>query len=228
MSRRPKPPGPTRRVGPAVPRVIGVSLYPLFRAGLETMLRGREIRFVGSTDTPDKVLALVKATRPHAVIIDTESVSNWVHLVPRLRRQAPQVAVVAMGAEEPKTWLSTAVAVGCSGFLSKRAERHDFVRIILSLARNESVIEPGLLRRVLSAGGEPSPELPSSGDRPRLKPAELQVLQLLVEGLTNREIGKRLDYALATVKSYVRSTMDKLGVSHRTQAAVKAVQLHLV
>jgi DNA-binding NarL/FixJ family response regulator len=129
----------------------------------------------------------------------------------------PSIACVILTSYDDDKALVGAVMAGASGYLLKEIGAMDIVDAVTRAARGESLMDPALIERVksrLAAGPAQDPRLADLG------PREQQVLLLIGEGMTNRQIAEHLHLAEKTVKNYVSGVLAKLGLEHRTQAAV--------
>jgi DNA-binding NarL/FixJ family response regulator len=209
-------------------KVLVVHPYPLVRAGMRWMLAVPDIRVVGEGTTVTDTLRLVRRTTPGVVLMGCHpgSVEGCIELLARIKAQSPSTSVVMLTGSERTVDLSRAMQKGCSGYLSPLVTREELVKAVRAIARGECIIDPSRLKRLFQemGRGQSIEEVPSS----RLTRREHDVLRLVTEGKTNREIAGELRYSVATVKDYVQRIIQKLGVSDRTQAAVKAVRTGLV
>jgi DNA-binding NarL/FixJ family response regulator len=136
--------------------------------------------------------------------------------------------VIIVTMHENPDYLFEALKAGAAGYLLKDASQREVVTAIRQVLRGESLLNQDLATQLLrrlagEAGGGSRPRPPE-----RLTPRELDVLRLLAQGQTNREIAKSLVVSVGTVKVHVEHIIAKLGVSDRTQAAVRAVELGLL
>lgn len=202
-----------------------MSKHPVVRAGLRAMLKAPGIRTVAEAGTLRQALGLVKRRRPDIVFQGADAADSF-ELLAGVKSEHPTVTVIVITHSESTHDLSRAIALGCSGCFSPRVTRSQLIRAIRAIARGECVLEPGLLKQLLS-------QVTSRRAADRAAPiegltaVEQQVLGLIAEGQTNRQIAQTLGYRLGTVKDYVQRIIEKLEVSDRTQAAVKAVRLGL-
>jgi DNA-binding NarL/FixJ family response regulator len=209
-------------------KVFIVAGAALLRAGMRTMLAAPDVRVVGEAEMAAEALRLTGARAPHLVLIGAcEKEAEPLELLRQLKERHPKVSVIMIMAAGGSTLgLSRAIALGCSGYLGPKTSRHDLLRAVRAATRGECVLEPALLRHLLRDLGR------QRGARVAGAPEELtvperEVLHLVTEGQTNRQIAQRLGYSVGTVKDYVQKIIQKLEVSDRTQAAVKAVRLRL-
>lgn len=209
-------------------KLLVVDHFPVVRAGLRAMLKAADITVVGEADEIDEVLRRLDVLNPDLVLAGIGTAEAEVlDLVARVKEKRPRVSVIVMTPAESTQYVSRALALGCSGYLQKRIARADLLKAVRAISRGECIVDPkllpGLLKEVagqrLDRRAEP---------RERLTPPEQHILRLITEGRTNRQIAQHLRYGVGTVKDYVQRIIQKLEVSDRTQAAVKAVRLGLL
>jgi DNA-binding NarL/FixJ family response regulator len=206
----------------AVIRVVVVDDHPMVREGLRSMLSGDAIEIVGEASTGDAAVRAVEASRPDVVLLDLELPDmEGLEALRRIAALAPAPAVLVITMHEEPELVRRAVQAGAAGYVLKGVDRLELLASIRAVDSGESVLDPGLLRAVVDAG-----DGASAGARaaPALTPVELDLLRLVANGLTNRQIGERLRWSQATVKKYVQRVLEKLDVADRTQAAVEAVR----
>jgi DNA-binding NarL/FixJ family response regulator len=121
-----------------------------------------------------------------------------------------------------------AVDAGAAGYVLKGASRRELLAAVRGIRDGDSVLDPRLLRALVAEAGRASAASPAAERGETLTPVEREVLALIAEGLTNREIGERMRWSVATAKKYVQRILDKLAVSDRTQAAVAALRRGLL
>jgi RNA polymerase sigma factor (sigma-70 family) len=215
----------------AVIRVLLVDDDPLVRAGLAMILASAsDLSVVGEAGDGHQAVQQVRAHRPDVVLMDIR--------MPRLDGIAATAALRALPAPPEVLVLTTfqadayvldALRAGASGFLLKdvTAERlFDAVRVV---AAGDALLAPGVTRRLISEFAQLHREpAASSGALARLTPRETDVLRLVAEGLSNREIAARLVVTEETVKTHVSRVLSKLGLRDRTQAVVTAYESGLV
>jgi len=193
------------------------------------MLAAPDISIVGDAPTKDAAVRLVRERAAHVILIGVHplAVDECVELTRTIKAQSPTTAVILITGSEQTSFLARALRAGCSGYLTPRVTRSELVKALRLIARGECLVDPELLKRLLGAiAEEPSPGKMESGRKLTL--GEQNVLRSIVEGQSNRKIASNLGYSVATVKAYVRRIIQKLGVSDRTQAAVKAIRSGLI
>jgi DNA-binding NarL/FixJ family response regulator len=213
-------------------RVLLVDDQALFREALATLLGVRpEVEVVGEAGDGDAALRLAAQLRPDVVLMDLHMpVLDGVAATRRLRVEQPAVRVLALTTFDDDEDVFAALRAGAVGYLLKDVSSTRLVEALLAAARGESVLQPSVAARVVArvaalpddAPPRPQPLVVPLSDR------ELEVLRLLAEGGSNREIAAALFLAEGTVKNHVTNVLGKLGARDRTQAALRARALGLV
>jgi DNA-binding NarL/FixJ family response regulator len=188
-----------------------------YREGLaDALARVAGVRVVGTATGADALVRLRLLT-PDVVLLDT-AVADMLDLVGTLVAASPSARVVALALPERDSEVLACVEAGASGYVTEDASLAELVATVESVARGEMRCSPRitgtLLRRVaaLAAGHRPSPPLRTLTGR------ELEVLELLAEGLSNKQIARRLCIEVATVKNHVHHILEKLQVDRRGEA----------
>jgi DNA-binding NarL/FixJ family response regulator len=214
-------------------RVLIVDDQALFREALATLLEVRpEIRVVGEAANGAEALDRVAALRPDVVLMDLHMpVLDGIGATRRVRVEHPDVQVLALTTFDDDEDVFAALRAGAVGYLLKDVSSDRLVEALLAARRGESVLQPSVAAKLVArfarmTDGEAAP-------RPQplvvpLSERELEVLRLLAEGSSNREIASALFLAEGTVKNHVTNVLGKLGARDRTQAALRARALGLI
>jgi DNA-binding NarL/FixJ family response regulator len=214
-------------------RVLLVDDQALFREALGTLLGVRpEIRVVGEAANGAEALDRSAELAPDVVLMDLHMpVLDGVGATRRLRVEQPDVRVLALTTFDDDEDVFSALRAGAVGYLLKDVPSDRLVEGILAAARGESVLQPSVAAKVVARFAQ----LPDEGTGPARQPLvvplserELEVLRLLADGGSNREIAGALFLAEGTVKNHVTTVLAKLGARDRTQAALRARALGLV
>jgi len=204
-------------------RIVTVFLlddHELVRRGLREYL-GEEgdLEIVGEAGTAADAVPAIAAAQPDVAIIDVRLPDgNGIEVCREVRSRVPDTKCLILTSYADEEALFDAVVAGASGYVLKETKTSELVRDIRKLAAGESLIDPGLKKEVMSRAGA------RAGGDPGLSPQEERILELIGEGLTNRQIGERLHLAEQTVKNYVSRLMSKLGFERRVQAALYATR----
>jgi len=207
-------------------RVFLVDDHELVRRGIADVIDAeRDMEVVGESGTARQTAARVAATRPDVAVIDVRLPDGWgVDVCRDLLSESPELACLMLTAYDDDDAISAAVLAGASGYVLKDIRGQGLVDSIRRVARGERLLPAQAARQVVQ---KIAPDSPAADEDPQglgLSLRERQVLKLIGDGLTNRQIGERLELAEKTVKNYVSGLLAKLGLERRTQAAVFAAQ----
>ncbi|MFC4113081.1 response regulator [Nonomuraea zeae] len=200
-------------------RVIVVDDHPVVREGLRGMLLAApDIEVAGEAGSADEAVAIVPRLRPDVILMDLRMPGG--DGVSAISRLGPGQRVIVLTTYEDDGEILRAVAAGAAGYLLKDVSPAELAEAVRAAARGRTVLSPSVAARLAVRGDAPGP--------PALSAREWEVLELVAEGLTNAEIGRRLYIGEATVKTHLLRVFGKLGVSDRTSAVLAALDLGLV
>ncbi|MFI6028905.1 response regulator [Amycolatopsis magusensis] len=214
-------------------RVLLVDDQALFREALATLLAIRDdIEVVGEAGTGEEALRRTAELNPDVVLMDLRMpVLDGIAATRRLRAEQPGVQVIALTTFDDDEDVFAALRAGALGYLLKDVSSAQLVDAVLAAARGESVLQPSVAAKVVARFAQ----LPDADPEPRPQPLvvplsdrELEVLRLLADGHSNREIAASLFLAEGTVKNHVTNVLAKLSARDRTQAALRARALGLL
>jgi len=207
-------------------RVLIADDHAMVRDGLRSILSVDDIEIVGEAGTGEEALAAVQTLAPDLVLMDIRMPDmDGLAATEAIKQCAPDTSVIVVTSYESKEYLRRAIEAGAAGYLLKGTSRESFITAIRAVRNGGSLIDARLLGELLKDMGVEEKFEHAAGDSLQcLSPRERQVLGLLVEGLTNKEIAQQMHYSVGTVKNVVQRVIEKLGVSDRTQAAVYAVR----
>ena len=209
-------------------RVLIVDDHPMVRDGLASMLEG-EVGELGQAGTGEEALSRVRERRPDLVLLDLKLPDlDGLTVLQRLKTLAPQTSVIIVTMHDAPEFIRRAVELGAAGYVLKGITRRELVATVSAVCEGESVLAPAALRRLLEEVTPVPAPTDSEGDPKGLTRVERDVLALLAEGRTNKEIAQRLRWSVGSVKKCVQRLLKTLEVSDRTQAAVEAVRRKLV
>jgi two-component system, NarL family, response regulator DevR len=210
-------------------RVFLLEDHALMRAGLRNVLSlERDIEVVGDAGTVASALGQLPELRPDVAILDVRlRDGDGVAACREIRDMLPDTGCLIYTAYEDDQVLLSAILAGAAGYVMKDACVPDLVNAVRVVAAGQSILDPQAIHRVMAQlrQGTPSHDRLARNDRlASLTAQEQRVLDLIGEGLTNRQIADRMFLAEKTAKNYVSSLLAKLGLERRSQAAVVAVQ----
>ncbi|HEY9869850.1 MAG TPA: response regulator transcription factor [Candidatus Obscuribacterales bacterium] len=188
-------------------------------------------RMVGHAPDGPSAVRMARELNPDVVIMDIGLPQmSGIEATRRIKSELPETKVVMLTVHESDASVFDALRAGAHGYCLKTVNAQQLSTAIKTVYDGAAWLDPKIARRVLEAATNPAAAADEGRDVPKvsLSSRELEVLRLVVEGLTNQEIASKLILSVETVKSHVRHIMDKMAVSDRTQAAVKAVRDRLV
>jgi DNA-binding NarL/FixJ family response regulator len=209
------------------PAMIGVFLlddHEIVRRGVHDLLEAEpDIRVVGEAGTAAAALARIPALKPDVAILDVRLPDgNGVSVCRDIRSRMPQVACLMLTSFGDDEALFDAIMAGAAGYVLKQIRGTDLVGAVRTIASGQSLLDPEAASRVMRRMRDQAQRSdPLSG----LTDQERRILELIGEGLTNRQIGERLFLAEKTVKNYVSALFAKLGMERRAQAAAYAARV---
>ncbi|MFE5211499.1 response regulator [Streptomyces sp. NPDC056600] len=216
--------GRTGEEGPV--RVFLLDDHEVVRRGVRDLLDDEpDITVVGEAGTAAQALARVPALRPQVAVLDVRLPDgDGVSVCRELRSAMPGLACLMLTSFDDEEALLDSIMAGAAGYVLKQIQGSDLITAVRTVARGRSLLDAGATAKLMArlrAGAAPEPEpLRNLTDRER------EILALVGEGLTNRQIGQRLHLAEKTVKNHISRLLAKLGVERRVQAAVIAGQAH--
>ena len=208
-------------------RLVIVDDHDLARAGLASLLStDPRLHIVGEATTGREALAVCRHLRPDLVLMDVRIPDlDGLAATRAIKQECPGTSVIIVTMHENADYLVEAIRAGAAGYVLKGASKQELVSTVSRVLAGEPVISSDLtiqlLRRLIRSDQVATAAV-------QLTAREYDVLRLLVQGQTNGEIARDLRISRSTVKAHVEHILDKLGVSDRTQAAVRAVELGLV
>jgi DNA-binding NarL/FixJ family response regulator len=211
-------------------RTIGVFLlddHEIVRRGVRDLLEAQpDIKVVGEAGTASSALARIPALRPDVAILDVRLPDgDGVTVCRDIRSSMPEVACLMLTSFSDDAALFDAIMAGAAGYVLKQIHESDLVGAVRTLAAGESMLDPEAASRVMRRMRE---QAHRSDPLSELTAQERRILELIGEGLTNRQIGERMYLAEKTVKNYVSALFTKLGMERRTQAAAYAARIFTV
>ena len=224
---------------PPPARLLIADDHDLVREGLRAVLAGEEdLEVVGEATDGEEALKMCRALKPDLVLMDVRMPkSDGLEATRAIKEEMPQVSVVMVTMHENPDYLLEAIRAGAAGYILKDAEGERLVGAVRRTLNGESPLAQELamqlLVRMANETQEEEPPSPRTDEHRDSMPGgitmrEIEVLRLLAQGRTNPEIAQELEISRGTVKIHVQHIIAKLGVSDRTQAAVRAIELGLL
>lgn len=207
-------------------RVFLVDDHEIVRRGVGSLLDEEDgIEVVGEAGTAAQALARVPALAPDVVVLDVRLPDgDGVTVCREIRSLLPDTRMLMLTSYSDDEALYGAVMAGASGYILKQIHGTDLVGAVRTVADGRSLLDPESTSRMLKRLREDAVRKDPLSE---LTEQERRVLELIGEGLTNREIGARMYLAEKTVKNYVSRVLAKLGMARRTQAAAYAVRIFM-
>lgn len=205
-------------------RVFLVDDHEVVRRGVAALLSTEDdIEIVGEAGTAQQAMARIPALRPDVAVLDVRLPDgNGVEVCREVRSRTPGLCCLMLTSFADDDALFDAVMAGAAGYVLKQIHGSDLVGAVRTVAGGESLLDPkttaSMLRRLRDQAIRTDPLAALTGQ-------ERHILELIGEGMTNRQIGERLFLAEKTVKNYVSNLLAKLDMQRRTQAAALAAQL---
>ena len=206
-------------------RVFLLDDHEVVRRGLVALLESAgDIEVVGESGLAQEAARRIPALRPHVAVLDARLPDgSGIDVCRDIRSADPDIRALILTSYQDDEALFSAIMAGASGYVLKQIKGTDLVDAVRRVAAGQSLLDPVVTQQVLERirnGGHDEPE-----ELATLTPQERRILELIAEGLTNRQIGEQLFLAEKTIKNYVSSLLAKLGLERRTQAAILANRL---
>lgn len=207
-------------------RLVLVDDHEMLREGLKTILRGEpDFEIAGETGTAEGLMELVEKSPPDIVLLDARLPDASGPAICRsLSATHPEVRVLIVSTYSDQDLVEGCLREGARGYVIKDIERFSLTQSIRAVHRGEVVLSPSIAGRIVdrlrNRNGLPAPH--------RLNSSQIRILQLIGQGLSNREIAAQVHLSENTVKSHVQEIFQKLGVRNRVEAALRATREGLI
>ncbi|RPK80140.1 MULTISPECIES: response regulator transcription factor [Streptomyces] len=214
----------------AVSRIFLLDDHEVVRRGIRDLLEAeQDLVVIGEASTADQALARGPALRPDVAVLDVRLPDgNGITVCRELRSRMPDLACLILTSFDDDDALLDAIMAGAAGYVLKQINGSDLVSAVRTVASGRSMLDPSTTARLMRSLREAETEADSPPQDERLavlSERERSVLDLIGEGLTNRQIAKRLYLSEKTVKNHISRLLGKLGVERRVQAAVIAAEV---
>lgn len=222
-------------------RLVIADDHALVREGMRAMLAGEpDLVVIGEATDGREAVEVCRELRPDLVLMDVQMPEmDGLSATREINAECPKTAVLIVTTHASPEYLLEAVRAGAAGYVLKEATKAQLVDCVRRVLGGESLLDPELAMRLLrrlaaEVDQHPKPDSGELSDRREkhlagsLTARETDVLRLLATGKTNRQIAQELHLSLSTIKGHLERIISKLGVSDRTQAAVRALELGLL
>ena len=201
-------------------KVMLVDDHEVVRQGLRALLEAEEdIEVIAEADSGTKAIEVATSYKPQVVVMDVRMPDgSGVEACREIKDRAPDIQVIMLTSFSDDEALFNSIMAGAAGFVLKQIRGRDLVDAIRTVGGGQSLLDPGVTQRVLerlrkAKFDDRDPKLS------RLSPQEERILDMIGEGLTNREIAEKIHLSDKTVKNYVSTILQKLEVARRAEAA---------
>jgi DNA-binding NarL/FixJ family response regulator len=204
-------------------RVLIAEDHPLFREGMRGRLdRVADVAVVGEAASGDEAVELAHKLEPHIILMDIKMPGlNGIEATREIQRANPQIGILVLTMFEDDDSVFAAMRAGAKGYLLKDSGGEGVVHAIRAVASGEAVFGPGVAERMIGYFSAPRAAAPQRAF-PELTEREEEVLSLVAQGKSNREIARQLFVSLKTVRNHVSNILLKLQVADRAQAVIRA------
>ena len=200
--------------------------HEIVRRGVKELLETEpDIVVIGEGSTAAEALARVPALRPQVAVLDVRLPDgDGVSVCRDLRSKLPDLACLMLTSFADDDALYDAILAGAAGYVLKQIKGSDLVNAVRTIAGGGSLLDPKTTARIMQRLRDDAADRERADPFAALTDQERRILDLIGEGLTNRQIGERMFLAEKTVKNYVSSLLSKLGLERRTQAAILSTE----
>ncbi len=210
-------------------RVLLADDHPLFRDGLASLLRARGMTVVGEANNGTQALELARTTKPDLILMDVNMPEmDGLEATRRIKAELPATKIVILTVSDEDENLFQAIKFGAEGYLLKSLQSRSFFDLIDGIARGEAPISRELATKILDEFSRRLKEDARAANNEDLTEREKQVLGLVAEGSTNRDIAAKLNVTENTVKYHLKNILEKLHLRNRAQAVAYAMQSGLL
>jgi two-component system response regulator DevR len=205
-------------------RVFLLDDHEIVRRGIADLIESADdLTVVGEAGSTAEALARIPAARPDVALLDARLPDgSGIDVCRDIRSDRPEIRCLILTSYDDNDAIFAAVMAGAAGYLLKEIRGNSLLDAIREVAAGKSLLDPSVTERLLTRLREGAPR---DEKLDSLTPREREILALIADGLTNRQIGERLFLAEKTVKNYVSGLLAKLGMQRRTQAAVYGAEI---
>ncbi|MEN8172201.1 MAG: response regulator transcription factor [Chloroflexota bacterium] len=212
-------------------RVYLVDDQRLMRDGLRTLLEiEKDLEIIGEAENGEQAVEAYRDHKPDVMLMDIRMPGiNGVEATRQIKSESPEARILILTTFDDDEYVFEGLRAGASGYLLKDVSGGELADAIRTVAQGGALIEPSVARKVVAEFARLTPSAQSADKlADPLSEREMEILKVLAQGFTNKEIGAQLHLAEGTVKNYVTSILQKIGARDRTQAALRARELKLL
>jgi DNA-binding NarL/FixJ family response regulator len=201
-------------------RILLVDDQSLIRRGMKALLKSdSELQVVGEAENGQEAIALVELLQPDVVLMDVRMpVMDGVAATQIIGQKYPQTKVLVLTTFDDQEYIFQSLQAGASGYLLKDTPFEELTTAIRVVQKGYTQLGPGLAQKAMTVVPAPRPNLPPAWQQ--LTPREQEILQLIAQGASNREIAETLYITEKTVRNHVTNILSQLNLRDRTQAAI--------
>ncbi|MBI5623131.1 MAG: response regulator transcription factor [Elusimicrobia bacterium] len=210
-------------------RVLIADDQTLFREGIKDLLENeRQVEVVGEAADGQEVIRLARKLKPDVILMDIKLPHvDGIAATRIIRKECPDTNVLILSGYEDEAHVMESIQAGANGYLSKMLPATELVNALKTFA-NDGVMIPQPVMGKLIQGLRQMANSQGEGSPVALTKTEIRVLVLLGSGLANKEIAAKMDCSVKTIKNHLNAIFQKLGVSNRTEAVVKGIEMGLI
>lgn len=204
-------------------RILIADDHPLFRKGLRTLLEGEpDFEVVGEATTGDEAIALADSYQPDVILMDLQMPGKTgLEAARTISGVSPHIQILVVTLFRDDESIFAALRAGARGYVLKDASEEEMLRAIRAVAAGEAIFSPGVASRIIRFFASSREELPQEVF-PDLTSREREILELIAQGEANLSIAHTLSISLKTVRNHVANIYNKLQVTDRVQAILRA------
>jgi two-component system response regulator NreC len=198
-------------------RVLIADDHAIVRAGLRALLGDeKDMELVGEASGGYEAIELVEKTHPDVLVLDLSMPDlDGISVTRKIHPGFPDLYILILTLHEDKALLKEAIKAGAAGYILKKAAESELISAIRVILRGDLYVDPSMVRGLLSDSKQSAP--PQFASPESLTPRETEILKLIVEGYTNRQIGEHLTISIRTVEGHRANIADKLGLHSRLE-----------
>ncbi|MCU0444237.1 MAG: response regulator transcription factor [Microscillaceae bacterium] len=211
-------------------KLITVDDHKIVRDGLRAMLLGnREIEIIAEASNPNSLLEILKTQLPDVLVLDIKlgGATSGIDLAKMLRQTYPKLKILMLTANVDENYIIASLKAGAKGFLSKDCSKEEFLKAVMKVYRGEVYFGENISQAVIQSYVRQIQENISDIDKP-LSDRELEIVKLLCEGLTTKQIGDELCISSRTVESHKTNILEKLGLQNTVELVKYAIKNKIV